>query len=134
VKQKHIIWGCAGAVFVVTLGITSWRNGLGSSDEPSARPIGAASQSIDLPGPIPKHPFQAPVTSPVAPPPAQTTQSPPQPQPTAEDIPSPTQVAPATAPDPVNDPFNEQSQDDYKERAKLMEEIAARARENQVGR
>lgn len=131
-KQKHIIWGCAGAVFVVTLGITSWRNGLGSSDEPSARPIGAASQSIDLPGPIPKHPFQGAVTSPVAPPPAPTQSPPPAqttqsaPQPTAGDIPSPTQAEPSTAPDPVN----EQSQDDYKERAKLMEEIAARAREH----
>jgi len=130
VKQKYTVWALAGVAFLVTLGITSWQNGLWSSGEPNAQPGGAAaSHSIEMPSPIPEHPFQTTVIPPGAPPPAQITQprqdditqSPaetiqaPQPQPTA---------GPLTAPDPVN----EQSQDDYKQRAKLMEEIAARAR------
>ena len=132
-KQKFTVWGLAGAAFLVTLGITSWQNGLWSSGEPSAQPDGvAANRSIDKPNPIPKDPFQAAVppaaaalppaamAPPAAPPPAETTQSPPQPP--VEN--APTQAMDSTAPDPVY----EQSQDDYKQRAKLMEEIAARAR------
>jgi len=132
-KQKFIVWGLAGAAFLVTLGITSWQNGLWSSGEPSAQPDGvAANRSIDKPNPIPKDPFQAAVppaaaapppaamAPPAAPPPAETTQSPPQPP--VDN--APTQAVDSTAPDPVY----EQSQDDYKQRAKLMEEIAARAR------
>ena len=125
VKQKYAVWGVAGAAFLLTLGITSWRNGLWSSDEPSAQPGGsgaAASHSIDRPNPVPKHPFQAAIIPPAAPPPAQTTQLPS--PPTVGNAPSPTEDRGSTTPDPIY----EQSQEDYKERAKLMEEIAARAR------
>ncbi len=128
-KQKYAVWGLAGAVFLVTLGITSWRNGLWRSDEPSAQPSkAAASHPIDKPNPIPKDPFQAAMAPPAAPAPAQPaqpaqpTQSPP--QSTVGTAPTPTQDGYPTAPDPNY----EQSQDDYKQRAKLMEEIAARAR------
>jgi len=133
VKQKSTVWGLAGAAFLVTLGITSWRNGLWSSDEPTAQPGGVAvSHSIDKPNPIPKDPFHAAVIPPAPPPPpaqTQTTQLPPPPQPPVENAPSgnapsPTQAMYSTAPDPLY----EQAQDDYKQRAKLMEEIAARAR------
>ena len=136
VKQKYTVWVFAGAAFLVTLGITSWRSGLWSSGEPGAQPGGAtASHSSDKPNPIPKDPFQAARITQVAPPPAQTTRLPaPTPQPETEteaqpepivgNAPIPTQDTQATAPDPVY----EQSQEDYKQRAKLMEEIAARAR------
>jgi hypothetical protein len=134
VKQKYTIWVVAGAAFLVTLGITSWRNGLWSSDEPSAQPGGAAaSHSIDMPVPIPKDPFQAakPAQS-TQPPPSPSSQlssqpspSPqPEPEPTVGNDPSLRQDGQSTAPDPIY----EQSQDEYKQRAKLMEEIAARAR------
>jgi hypothetical protein len=124
VNQKYAVWGFAGAAFLITLGITSWRNGLWSSDEPSAQPGGAAaSHSIAKPNPIPKDPFHAAMIRPAASPEAQqTTQSPP--QPTVGNAPSPTQEGPPPAPDPIY----EESQSDYKQRAKLMEEIAARAR------
>jgi hypothetical protein len=135
VKRTYIGWGLAGAAFLVTLGITSWRNGLWSSDEPSAQSgDAAASHSIQMPAPMPKHPFQAAVIPPAAsppphttlpaqttPPPAQANQSPP--EPTAGNAPNSMQNTP-TAPDPLH----EQSQDDYKQRAKLMTEIAERAR------
>jgi hypothetical protein len=129
VKSKYTVWGLAGGAFLITLGITSWRNGLWSSDEPSAPPRGVApSHSIGLPSPIPKDPFQAARLPPAAPPPVQTTQPLPpplpQPQPPVGNAPSPTQEMHVAAPDPIY----EQSQDDYKERAKLMEEIAAQAR------
>lgn len=133
VKQRYTVWGLAGAAFLVTLGVTSWRNGLWSSDELTAQPNRtAASHSIPTPTPIPKNPFQTATTPPAAPPPVQTTQPPPQLQPTPEPLPqpavgvasSPTQYTPPTAPDPIY----EQSQEDYRQRAKLMEEIAAQAR------
>ena len=130
-KQKYAVWGFAVAAFLVTLGIMSWQNGLWSSDESSAQSDGAAaSHSIHVPNPIPKDPFHAAVTpseappaaTPAAAPPSQTAQLPP--QPTIGTGSSPTQARQSTAPDPVY----EQAQDDYKERAKLMEEIAAQAR------
>ena len=132
-KQKYAVWGVAGAAFLVTLGITSWRNGLWSSDEPTAQPgSAAASHSIDKPNPVPKHPFQAAMITPTAPQPAQTTHLQPQPAETTQppptatvaNAPSPTQDRLSTTPDPIY----EQSQEAYKQRAKLMEEIAARAR------
>jgi len=130
-----MLWGFAGAAFLVTLGITSWRNGRWSSDEPSAQPGGATtSHSINMPRGLPQHPFGTAVIPPAAPPPAQTTQSPPppepQPQPTVGNAPSPLQDRDSTAPDPNY----EQYQDDYKQRAMLMEEIAARARSQEAGR
>jgi hypothetical protein len=134
VKQKYAVWGFAGAAFLVTLGITSWRSGLWSSDEPSAQSrSAAASHSIDRSNPIPKDPFQAATIPPAAPPPARATPAPPPPsppqqesppQPTVGNAPSPPQEGHSTAPDPTY----EQAQDDYKQRAKLMEEIATRAR------
>ena len=133
-KQKYAIWGFAGAAFLVTLGITSWRNGLWNSDGPGAQPGGTAvSHSIQKSNPIPKDPFQPARILPAAPAPMQATQSPPQqlpsqpqpqPQPTVENAPTPMEVTPPTAPDTIY----EEALDDYKQRAKLMEEIAARAR------
>lgn len=135
VKQQYAIWAFAGAAFLVTLGIASWRNGLWNSDEPSAQPARAAvSHSTDVPSPvanpIPKDPFQAAGIRSAAPPPvqAQTTPSPPQPQPqpapSVGNPPIPAGELPPTAPDPTY----EQSQEEYKQRAKLMEEIASGAR------
>lgn len=131
-KQKYAVWVLAGSAFLATLGITSWRNGLWSSDEPGAQPVKAASsRSINTPNPIPKDPFQATGVPPAAPAPApaQPTQSAPEPLPPP---PEPA-VGIASSPPPYTqsappDPISEQSQDDYKQRAKLMEEIAARAR------
>jgi hypothetical protein len=133
VKQKYAVWAFAGAAFLVSLGIMSWRNGLWSSGEPSAQPHGvAASHSTDRSNPIPKDPFHAALSPSAAPPPAQTTrpqsqpqlEPEPQPQPIVENALSPPPDGLSTGPDPIE----EQSQDDYKQRAKLMEEIAARAR------
>ena len=136
-KQNFAVWGFAGVTFLVTLGIMSWRNGLWSSDEPGAQSGGAtASHSTAAPNPIPNDPFHAAIKPPAAPPPSLSAQPQAQPQPeqqpepqsqqqpTAETASSPTRVGPPAGPDPIY----EQAQDDYKERAKLMEEIAARAR------
>lgn len=139
-KEKYVIWVFAGAVFLGTLGVASWRHGSRSSDEPGAQLRGAtASHSIRMPD----HPFQAAVQPQAAPPsapaaqspPAQATQSAPAQAPqspplsTAGDIsPAPIQTSPLAAPDPVY----EQSRDDYKQREKLMDEIAARARAQQA--
>jgi hypothetical protein len=136
VNQKYIALGLAGTAFVVTLGISFWRDGPWGSDRPSAQTDTAAQKHAI---PVPAHPFAAvspgsasPVAAPSiaaqaaaaaalpAAPPPQPIQSPPQP-----DAGNAQSVVPPTAPP---DPYNEQSQDDYKQREKLFRELAEKAR------
>jgi hypothetical protein len=114
VKHKYVIWGLAGAAFLVTLGITSWREGLWSSDEPNAQAGGAAASHSS---PTPTHPSQVVET-----PPAAAAAAPPR------------AAAPNDTPPPAPSPGSlEQAQDDYQQRAKLMQELAERARAQQGG-
>ncbi len=137
-KQKYVIWGLAGAAFLVTLGISAWREGLWSPDEPSAPASGvAASHSL----PMPEHPFQAAVNTPAPVSSAATVSPPTAVLPPKASMPPPVTASPPTQPGDGNaasavtnagplsvDPPHEQSQDDYVQRAKLMQEIAERAR------
>lgn len=125
VDQKIITWGLAGAAFIVTLGISSWQEGLWRSDQPSARTgdLLIVRDSIR----IPQHPFEAASSSDAAPPlatpviaarpkvtaaiplppppmPTQTAQS--QPERTAE-----MQSSTADAPSSVDDLDDDQSRD-----------------------
>jgi hypothetical protein len=97
-NQRFLIWGLASIVFVVTLGISSWHEGLWASDEPVAahhtRPAAVTSDDIT---PMPARPFgpEKPAPTPVPviaavtpppPPPPEETPPPadtPQPMPTA---------------------------------------------------
>ena len=98
-SQRFLMWGLASIVFVVTLGISSWHEGLWASDEPAAahdvRPTAVASEDIP---PMPARPFgpekPAPTAVPVIaavtpqPPPPPLAETPPpadtsQPMPTA---------------------------------------------------
>ena len=90
-NQRFLMWALASIVFVVTLGISSWHEGLWTSAEPAtaahrARPVAVASDDST---PMPERPFGpekpapaavpaiAAVTTPPPPPPAEAPPPPP---------------------------------------------------------
>ena len=85
-NQRFLMWGLASIVFVVTLGISSWHEGLWTPDEPAtaqyARPAAVASDDIT---PMPARPFGPDKPAPTAVPAiAAVTPQPPPPPPPAE--------------------------------------------------
>jgi hypothetical protein len=64
---RCLIWGRAGAVFLVTVGISSWRNGLWEPD-PVTETNTTASQSVNQTR-VPEQPFAAEATPAAEPPP-----------------------------------------------------------------
>lgn len=88
-NQRFLMWGLASIVFMVTLGISSWHEGLWSSDEPvithHARPAAAESEDIT---PLPARPFGPEKPAPeVLPALAAVTPQPPPPPPPVEALP-----------------------------------------------
>ena len=89
-NQRFLMWGLASIVFVVTLGISSWHEGLWASDEPAAaahhtRPTAVASDDIT---PIPARPFGPEKAAPT-PIPALAAVTPQPPPPPPPEIPPP---------------------------------------------
>ena len=66
-NQRFLMWGLASIAFVVTLGISSWHEGLWASDEPATvhhtRPAAVANDDIT---PMPAQPFGPAKTAPAA--------------------------------------------------------------------
>ena len=105
-NQRFLMLGFASLVFVVTLGVSSWHEGLWTSNEPAvpahrARPVAVASED-DI-TPIPAHPFGPDKPTPTAVPAiAAVTPPPPPPTPQVETPPPPSAEAPSSA-EPVQD-------------------------------
>jgi type IV secretory pathway VirB10-like protein len=101
-NQRFLMWGLASIVFVVTLGISSWHEGLWASDEPAAahhtRPAAIANDEIT---PMPAQPFGPEKPAPTTVPALAAVTSPPPPPPPVE-APPPTdtsQPMPTAVPD-----------------------------------
>jgi type IV secretory pathway VirB10-like protein len=96
-NQRFLMWGLASIVFVVTLGISSWHEGLWATDEPATaahqtRPTAVASDDIT---PIPARPFGPEKPAPTAVPAlaAVTPQPPAPPPPPPAETPPPTDTS-----------------------------------------
>ena len=93
-NQRFLMWGLASIVFVLTLGISSWREGLWTSDEPAvhhARPAAVASDDIT---PMPARPFGPEKAAPTVVPPRVAAATPPPPPPPPAEAPPPIDTLP----------------------------------------
>ena len=110
-NQRFLMWAFASIVFVVTLGISSWQEGLWASpNEPTAaHHTHLAALASDDVAPMPTRPF-SPETPAVAPPPpppvvAAVTPQPPPPPPAETPPPADTPPMPSAVPDMDEEEF-----------------------------
>ena len=129
-NQRFLMWGLASITFVVTLGITSWNDGLWPSDETMptrAHNVRTASFTSDDSTDLPLRPFAPTHAAPPAPPVEKIAAVTPPPPPPVE--PAPEEAAPPPTEEPSTQvSAQELDEADFQAQRSRDSERSARAR------